>query len=423
MLRCRAGGDSGRGRTQPLRVRHRQSIRWRYRLPAAVSAHRILPAMVTRRHRPAAFGFVYASLFSLILASGLPAATWTKGEKHARLAAGDTVYTQVTVRDVTPKSVFILHSGGMASVPLARLTPAMQQHFGFVAEEAAAYSRELKEASAQRRREIELYRQEVQNDGIGAPTAAAAVISRGEARLGWPTGVSELRPEVDLRPQFREIGLYKKDQNRRKSCAVFSVVTAYEYTLAMQTRQPVDLSEEFLIWAVREYDDADAGFQRGFLLWDVIRRACANGLPSAEVYREFTGEAMDETMPEPVLHDAASRAGAEIRLCFPLKGKPAAMLAQVVNALNAGRPVVIGLGWPNDQALQNTHLLDRQKAVSGHAVTLVGYRAEGRDLRKLRFIFRNSWGPAWGQGGHGFMTSRFFIHNVFEGYTLEFPSG
>ena len=44
----------------------------------------------------------------------------------------------------------------------------------------------------------------------------------------------------------------------------------------------------------------------------------------------------------------------------------------------------------------------RDPLLGGHAVLAVGYRHAAR-----QFIFRNSWGPAWGDGGYGYLPYEF----------------
>ena len=43
----------------------------------------------------------------------------------------------------------------------------------------------------------------------------------------------------------------------------------------------------------------------------------------------------------------------------------------------------------------------------GHAVALVGYRADGR------FIVRNSWGTAWGDNGFGYASEAYITGAFF----------
>jgi C1A family cysteine protease len=68
-------------------------------------------------------------------------------------------------------------------------------------------------------------------------------------------------------------------------------------------------------------------------------------------------------------------------------------------------PILAGL-WVDDSwnNLGADGLLDKWNSASaygGHAVTIVGYRKDGR------FIVRNSWGTAWGHKGFAYVTPRY----------------
>ena len=87
-------------------------------------------------------------------------------------------------------------------------------------------------------------------------------------------------------------------------------------------------------------------------------------------------------------------------------------------ALAAGQ--VIGLGWPNAHTLKNAYLSE-QKPVpnSGHAVTLVGYRTATGRMEDAVFIFKNSWGKDWGQGGYGIATYGYLKKTIQTAVILE----
>ncbi|HVM61243.1 MAG TPA: hypothetical protein VMV72_10290 [Verrucomicrobiae bacterium] len=60
------------------------------------------------------------------------------------------IYSNVTWRTVTPATVTIFHQTGVASIPLEKLSPELQQRFGYDPQKAAAYRAE--EAAAAERR-------------------------------------------------------------------------------------------------------------------------------------------------------------------------------------------------------------------------------------------------------------------------------
>jgi len=77
-------------------------------------------------------------------------------------------------------------------------------------------------------------------------------------------------------------------------------------------------------------------------------------------------------------------------------------LSQWKKALAAGGPILAALsvdsGW--DNATSNggkVDTFDPNSVRGGHAICIVGYRTDGR------FIVRNSWGTAWGDGGFAYL--------------------
>jgi C1A family cysteine protease len=87
-------------------------------------------------------------------------------------------------------------------------------------------------------------------------------------------------------------------------------------------------------------------------------------------------------------------------------------------------PVPIGLGWPNYRALRNGYL-SGQKPMDGqyHAVTLVGYKSSSGRIEDTVFIFKNSYGPEWGQGGYGTATYSYLNNYMDEAILLEVHAG
>ena len=333
-------------------------------------------------------------------------------EEIERLEAAGRVYLDVTVRQVTPKALIIQHSKGIAQVLFEDMSPELQARFSYDPDKAAAYELELKQKE---RTVLDKRRNTVTEDTV------IYIYRKSVSSIGfWPVVEPRLEKEVDLRPLFRQLGLGSKNQNRRSSCAVFSVVNALEYEYARKFQEGTEFSEEFVIWAVRKYDDPQAGFGRGFDLWQVANRVSLVGIPENSLYREAVGGDFSAEPPALVFEDASRRKGVAIRSLVPGDEKDS-VLNQALHALNAGSPVIIGLRWPNPRTIRHTALLDKQHPVSNHAVTLVGYRTESGRKDDLRLIFKNSWGSSWGVGGHGFISYAYFVENVDGGFTLDFP--
>lgn len=83
----------------------------------------------------------------LILLAGF-AFSLRADETFAKLKAGSTVYTHVTVTSVTSTDIYFTSDQGMANAKLKNLDPEMQKHFHFDAAKANAAAQKQKELVA-----------------------------------------------------------------------------------------------------------------------------------------------------------------------------------------------------------------------------------------------------------------------------------
>jgi C1A family cysteine protease len=108
-----------------------------------------------------------------------------------------------------------------------------------------------------------------------------------------------------------------------------------------------------------------------------------------------------------------------------LPGRDAATrLNNLVQALNAGFPVTVGMAWPNYRTLSSAYLsTQKPMAGAGHAVTVVGYQSGTGRIEDAVFTFKNSWGVSWGRGGYGMVTYGYLSHYLDEAVLLEVQRG
>jgi hypothetical protein len=341
------------------------------------------------------------------------------GARIETLVVGHATYHQVVVRSVNAHTVVFLHAGGMTSVRLRDLPAEWQVRFHFDP------ARELPES-------------EPVASPVAAHHATTPHAGRRDVRIddvlqrfGQPATV---RPDVDLRPKFFELDLSVKNQGRRPSCAVFAVVSALEFQNAELGGKPEKFSEEYLIWATRHMihrvpipgasragdDDAD----EGFTLFEVANALRTFGIPLQATMPDTFGHNVDliEEPPAAVVDEARSHQRVFVHL-VPGRDAPTA-INNIVQALNAGLPVAIGMSWPNFRSLRNGFLdLQKPQAGAGHAVTLVGYTCASGQLKDVVFIFKNSYGVQWGQGGYGTVTYNYLSNNLTQAVLLEVQGG
>jgi hypothetical protein len=326
-------------------------------------------------------------------------------------AAGKT-YENVRVREVTPTSVIIQYHGGMASVALADLPPDLQQRFGYEPAKAAVETARLKTEAESRRAHESLS----PLAGEGSMYAADRILQN----FGAPPKIFQ---EVNMRPRFEQLGIDAKNQGARPSCAVFAVVSALEFQQAPPTGPAPRLSEEYLIWAtlktlgkagVRMPKTETPGFDIGFSLVEVTQalRTYGIALESEQPYH-LTVDNPRILEPDPSIIDSA-------KLRCPVNGylipgrEPASEIGNMIQVLNQGVPVIAGLKWPAEAAVNKTGVLDAQPGQDKdlHAIMFVGYRSPTGRLEDTQFLFKNSYGNQWGDAGYGLASYHYLEKNL-----------
>lgn len=347
------------------------------------------------------------------------------GSKIESLPVGTTTYRQVQVRSVNARTLMITHAGGMASIHLRDLSPEWQARFHYdPAAEAAA-----DEAA--------------KNAPLPPPIVhrAKPVAPKGGSKFdallqkfGQPAAV---QTEVDLRPKFFELELGVKNQGYRPSCAVFAIVSALEFQNAELAGKVEKFSEEYLIWAVRKtvhrmpppgaaaQDDPNGkDYQdEGFALSEVVAALRAYGIPLQASMPNTFGrkiEAIEDPSPE-IVQAARSHQRVFVQ---QLPGRDrVTLINNVVQALNAGVPVAAGMNWPGTRVVNGYISTQKGAPDRGHAVTFVGYKAPTGRIEDAYFIFKNSWGPKWGQGGYGTVTYTYLQNYLNDAVLLEVQPG
>ncbi len=343
------------------------------------------------------------------------------GSTLESLTVGNTTYKQVRVRSVNVRTLVITHNGGMASIRLRDLSPEWQVRFHYDPAAEAAADQAAKSAAAA----VSLAKPK---------SVAVATASKVEVLLKKFGQPATIETEVDLRPKFFKLELGVKNQGRRPSCAVFAIVSALEFQNAEACGQVEKFSEEYLSWAVRKTiqrlpatieetpegtvsrEDSDDGFA----LSEVVAALRAYGIPLQSTMPNTYGRKIGaiEEPPPAVVTEARDHQKVFVHR---LPGRDGATLINnLIHALNAGVPIAVGIEWPNYHSIR-TGYLSGQKPMSnsGHAVTLVGYRCPTGRIEDTVFIFKNSWGTDWGQGGYGIVTYGYLDKYLHEAVLLE----
>ncbi len=383
----------------------------------------------TRMHLPLTYrSSLCAWIMALVWLLVIPVTTlaedaqrFKKGDRLSALEVGEKKYEDVVIKSISARTVMFLHRGGMASVKLADLPPQWQCAFGY--DRAAERASDLAQEENRRTRAARLAKVVAAREAA-KKSQAKSKFEKAFRAFGQPAKIS---PDgVDLRSRFRELGLYAKDQGRRPSCAVFAVVSAMEFIHAENTGEVDKFSEEYLIWAtlksinrpivlsMRTGEDEDTGFA----LTEVVTALRSYGIPRHESMPNTMGRSMNKVMvpSEEVIAEARARTQGSVHH-VPGRDNPT-RLNNIVQALNVGLPITIGTAWPQFQNARAA-LLDTQNPSYSHAVTFVGYRSPTGRLEDTIFIFKNSWGPAWGANGYGYASYRYLVQHLHTAVLLE----
>ena len=373
---------------------------------------------------PRPFIVVLAVSFFLTIAPTLRAGDIIKpGEKLESLSVGQITYAQVQVRSYNARTLMITHVGGMASIRLRDLTPEWQARFNYdpAAEAAADAADKARPAPPPVVRRPK-------------PTPAKG-ISRFDVLLQKFGQSADIQAEIDLRPKFFQLELGVKNQGYSPSCAVFAIVSALEFQNAELTGTVEKFSEEYLIWAVNKSvqrmtapvatDDGTGTEQRdlGFSLSEVVSALRAYGIPLQATMPNAFGRKIQsiEEPPAEIVREARDHKRV---FAHQVPGRDrVTLINNIVHSLNSGLPIAVGMAWPgthvfNGYLNSQTARLDR-----GHAVTLVGYKSATGRIEDAYFIFKNSWGPRWGQGGYGTVTYNYLQKYLTDAVLLEVQRG
>ena len=339
-----------------------------------------------------------------VLVAGWPGFALILGAGEWRV--GDTVYREVRIHEQTPATVTIFHRDGISQLAIGTLPEALREGLDYDPRAAADWlAKERREAEHER-----LIRERERQAGGEKPAALSGAEEAGSRTV--------FHDEVDLRPVYRELGLYPKNQGRRPSCSAFAVVGALEFARAAGGGESDPLSEEFLIWATRElYPGID--IDSGFNFEEVMSALQVYGVPPHDLMPNTLGKKVEEIEPPAEAVEAARELGEVIPVWF--RPNEPSIIERLVSVLNDGNPVILGVRWPHWRSLQDTNLLSEQKPVSGgaHAVTLVGYRNTGGTAEGTTFIFRNSYGYDWGLAGFGFMKAAYLKEHIIAALYLK----
>ncbi|HZV78770.1 MAG TPA: C1 family peptidase [Candidatus Binatus sp.] len=270
-----------------------------------------------------------------------------------------------------------------------------------------------------------------------APPAQSATAAQGERAYRPATPVhinfasnpeNSVEPSVDLRPQIHERGLAVRDQGNRGTCTVFATTFLVEYQKSgmIGAQKGLDLSEEYLNWAGnKEFgkpfqdDGMFTRFMPAFQSWAITTAKDMPYRASFDPNEQPTKAAIakaDSMFPTRYQFSV-------LKTWDNTKGYTKAELQDVLATLRSGRPVATGMWWLSNFATVTVHGVPLLKEYprsantnpatepmfDGHSIDLVGYRESSLFPGGGYFIFRNSFGPSFGEHGYGFVSFKYLL--------------
>lgn len=221
-------------------------------------------------------------------------------------------------------------------------------------------------------------------------------------------------PNEDLRPTIQKLQLAIRDQGGRGTCSVHAMTFLLEYMYA--TRKNLnfrDLSEEYLNYAANLvtgkmvdgdfFSNLDLGYQK----WGTYPEGLVPYKPT-----------FDPKYKVPQVYMDVAKKWVRFQADFikPWNADTGVTMGQVYSVLiylEKNTPVAVGMWWPKPGFFKTTNIngvdvmvVPQKRKVDcedGHSVVIVGYRKDPAFPGGGYFIFRNSWGPTWGDQGHGYI--------------------
>lgn len=208
---------------------------------------------------------------------------------------------------------------------------------------------------------------------------------------------------VDLRSLFGSA----RDQGSRPTCLAFAVSDAH----TAQRRDMAPLSCEYAFFHAQRR--ADRRPSQGASLDSMLTALRLDGQPHEHGWPYIVGKVTEATWQPPVeVGPVYGRGGDNAGHSFD----------HIVSILDRGSTVILLLMLsasfyrPTPQAVVDETAGEVPRPQVRHAVLGVGH---GTIDGKRAILIRNSWGPAWGEGGHAWLTETFLAPRLYAAAKLQ----
>lgn len=211
-----------------------------------------------------------------------------------------------------------------------------------------------------------------------------------------PEHLAALPSSVDLRPQCPPI----EDQGQLGSCTSFAAGAAIRFARNKQGLPDFVTSHLFLYYNSRRFKNEDTGAT----IKDVIKSAAKQGdCPESEWPYNISRFAIKP--PQQCYTDALKDRALSYQ-------RVQQNLSQMKACLASENPVVVGISvyqsFESDEVAKTGMVPipePGEQLLGGHAVLVCGFRDDTQ-----KWIFRNSWGLSWADGGYGYLDYQYLLN-------------
>lgn len=196
-----------------------------------------------------------------------------------------------------------------------------------------------------------------------------------------------------------------EDQGDIGSCVANSSTTGFEYLFRAAGKKQPELSRLFVYYFSRYLDGTDPNDDAGTYIRTAMKTLATYGVCTEDLWPYIVSKYNVKPSKEAVSNALTHQA---------LRYYRTPTLLHIKYSISEGFPVVFGFSVPetifDDTTTQTGVVLypgPATKMVGGHAVIACGY-----DDIKKQLKFQNSWGPVWGDKGHGYLPYDFITKGL-----------
>jgi len=204
---------------------------------------------------------------------------------------------------------------------------------------------------------------------------------------------------IDLRDKFPPV----YNQGKLGSCTANGIAAAYEFDEMKENEEKVFVPSRLFIYYNERKANNTIGKDSGASIRDSVMEISNVGVCPESLW-PYDITKYKDCPPKECYDDAVKHK------CIEYK-RVAQNLQQLKQCLMEGYPFVFGIevykSFESPETMKTgvvTIPLAHEKHMGGHCIICVGYNDD-----KQQFIFRNSWGPSFGENGYGYLPYKYIL--------------